>query len=124
MRMKRERIVYGCWLAVLLALIAGYSLGFLKLWNLGATRAVGLIVFVMTDLLYVLLMIFGTERRRTKKTLRQLLSFLVMTAVYIYYCFYLAGILRANGYENAVVAGTFFCIAVVFGGGYGKEKSN
>ncbi len=121
--MKRERIVYECWLAVFALLVTAYSLGHSRMPLWGASKTIGLLVFVMTDLLHVLLLFVGPREKNQHRALLQLLCFAAATVLYIYYCFGMKGIMRSNLYRDSIVAGTLLCLAVLVGGGRQTEKT-
>ncbi len=121
--MKRERVIYTCWLVLFAVLIIAYSLwhGRLPMW--GTARTIGILVFVMVDLLGIAMLLFGPRERRTRQAALQLLGFIVATGLYIYYCFVLRDILKGNSYWDAIVAGALLCAAMLLGAG-NREKKN
>ncbi len=118
--MKRERILYGCWLAVFALLVVAYSLGHDRMPLWGAARTIGLLTFAMVDILYLLLPLIGPKENRNPAALRRLLCFAGATILYIYYCFELRDLLHGNSYRDAIAAGSLLCIAMLLGGG--REK--
>ncbi len=113
--MKRDRILYGCWLAVFAVLVAAYSLGHDKVSLWGGARTMGLLSFAMSDLLCLLVPLIGGKENRTMTALRRLFCFAGATVLYIYYCFGLRSVLRSNSYRDAIIAGTLLCIAMLLG---------
>ncbi len=110
--MRKIHIIYALWLLLLALLLILCSLGYVPYTLFGKSRTLGIVLFLMADLLCLIMLADKGASR-----LRQLLVFVVVTAVYIYYCYQAKWVLRMDSYRDAIVAGGLFCAAVFLGVG-------
>ncbi len=117
--MKKMRIAYTIWLLLLAAVLIWFCVGNVPQTYFGKSRTLGIVLFVMVDLLCLIRL-----AEKGREGLRQLLVFIIVTIVYVYYCWLAKWQLRMNSYRDALVAGGLICAAVFLSAGKGLFKGD
>ena len=93
-RSGRNKRVFDCWLCLLAVLVAVYSFWKPGFITMGLEKAFGMMILIMTDLLFLLLILAGdrcrtvTDGESNSKSgfLMGFLCFLAATVLYFIYC--------------------------------------
>ncbi len=128
-KLKKTDCLFRVWLAVTAALCICFSLNRSLSTGSGAGRSFGILLFILLDILFLL--VYATENvywisgisfeqaqkagrtRRRNYAAKYLLVFLIMTALYLVYCFAPQSFWSHTAIRDSLAAGGAICAAAL-----------
>lgn len=118
---NRDKRVFDCWLCLLAVLVAVYSFWKPGFITMGPEKTFGMMILIMTDLLFLLLILTEDRCRavpdgvNNSKSgyLKGFLYFLAATVLYFIYCTEINRQYRFSGIWDSIASSLLFCAAAL-----------